>query len=357
MIGLATLLAVTSAWAGPYGSDFNKLVTALEVGGKSTKNLWKFQDPDFGATDFMLPQENAPWAGNYSPMKDGGIARRQDGNSANPQNLPTKEQVKRMSPKEIANLSPAEKMDILNGDFEYKITLHELNVRGPYRALQPAYWEGFCNGVRCAGFLTPEPVQTIEVVSPDGIKLKFLPSDLKGLAGASFFYIENENYVDIGKPTRGDQRGSNRPNFGVVYLTLKYYLAEMKQAFVIDMSLDSELWNETAAGFKMKQTPRQALTVQESIDFPNARHKVLVKIRLKTLGEVSVQRSNSPTKKSISQGKLLKETPMSGYLYLDREGKIIDGAWRDNTLDSSENHWRGVDFMWFAAGKGADAKF
>ncbi|MBC7369962.1 MAG: hypothetical protein H7326_00250 [Bdellovibrionaceae bacterium] len=358
LAGIACFISVSTASAGFYSNDFNSLVAALKVAGVSPEGLWQFQDPKLGKNEFTLPKKSAPWAGNYSPMMDGGIASRwQQGTYATPDTMPTRETAKRMTSKEIAKLSPSEKMDLLNGDYEYKITNHELYVRGPYRTLTPEFWEGFCNGVRCAGFLTPEPTRAIVMTNPDGIQIRFEPADLKALAGASFFYVQDENYVDIGKPSRGDERGSSRPNFGVVYLTLKFYLAEMQKAFVVDMSLDSQLWNETAAGYSLKQSDELQLTKAESLRYAGAVSKRFVKIRLKTLGEVSMDQSNRATKKSISKGEFLKETPMSGFIFLNKDGMIMDGDWRDVKNASAADFMRGIDFMWFSSGRGADADF
>ena len=365
VLSLVVMVAVSTANAGYYGNDFNRLIGALEVAGLNTQGLWKLQDPTLGKNEFILPQDAAPWAGNYFPMMNGGIAGRwKQGTYPDlDKSMPSRETAKRMSPKEIAKLSPAEKMDLWNGDYEYKITRHELNVRGPYRSLAPESWEGFCNGVRCAGILTPEPEKAIEVVNRDGIRIRFEPADLKALAGASFFYVEK--YADIGTPSRGTEFGAHRPNFGVIYLALKYNLAEMNQAFVVDMSLDSQLWNETAAGFKLVQGPKQQLSREEENKFPNATSKMLVKIRLKSLGEISMDQSNRSTKEQISKGKLVKETPMSGYLYLDSSGMIVEGQWREiaertQLVDGQVRKVpdaRGIDFAWFSNGRGADAQY
>ena len=81
-------------------------------------------------------------------------------------------------------------------------------------------WEGFCNGVRCAGINLPEPTHKIAVKNPDGIQVRFEPADLKALAAASYFYVEK--YSQLGSPTRVG-KAQDQPNAGAFDLALRYF--------------------------------------------------------------------------------------------------------------------------------------
>jgi hypothetical protein len=46
------------------------------------------------------------------------------------------------------------------------------------------------------------------------------------------------------------------------------------------------------------------------------------------------------------------ETPVSYTLYLDAQGKAIDGEW-----EAPNAELRGVDFAWFSSGRGMDSAY
>ncbi|MEO5666706.1 MAG: hypothetical protein ABIR96_01470, partial [Bdellovibrionota bacterium] len=167
---------------------------------------------EYGPSTTILSKDETPWAGNYFPMMNGGLANRwhlrkavektldmaEDGTQLSSDAVKAK--IKAMKPEELANLSPAEKMDIYSGNYDFRITKHELKARGPQRRSPPEDWEGFCNGMRAAGICQPEPRKPILVKNADGVEVPFDPSDVKGLAGASYFYTEK--YSAMGAPTR-----------------------------------------------------------------------------------------------------------------------------------------------------------
>jgi hypothetical protein len=354
LVSLLSLTVASSAFAAPtpYANDFNGLFQALEQSRFSTRELWDFQNPLVGPANFILPEKRAPWAGNYFAMYKGGIANRwqRDEHVRIDDHFPDAAEVARLTPQELNTLSPAEKYDLFVGDYKFSVTQHELIHRGPYRDMTPADWEGFCNGIRAAGFSVAEPTQAITVTNPDGIAIRFEPSDLKALAGASFFYADK--YSDLGRPSRGDNVSEAPPNAAAFDLTLRYYLATKKKAFVIDTHLGSEIWNESVIGYKRQVSAPQALNRAEQNQFgAKAVHKLVVNTELFTLGEIGIAESNGPTKKQVAEGKMHTVTPVEYTLYIDAEGKAFDGAW------TPTQSLRGVDFAWFTKGRGMDEHY
>lgn len=314
----------------------------------TSKLVESFLDPLKGPAEFRLTADKAPWAGNYYAMAEGGIASRWQVGEY-PFEALSKADVLKMSQEDLRKLSPVEKFDIYRGDYSFAATAHEMNNRGPLREMPVQMWEGFCNGVRCAGLNMAEPKYEVTVVNKDGVKVTFLPADLKALAGAAYFY--SEKYGQLGSPSQNGF-SEQRPNPAVFDLALRYHLAANQQGFVIDTHLGSEIWNETVVGYK-RSLREQELTSKEKQRFPKAVKKYAVEVVLDTLGEVDIQETNGPTKKDVANGKHLGSVVANYSLYVNAKGKAIDGLWWKTNTDYST---RGVDFVWFGGGEGTDSK-
>lgn len=328
--------------------DLHWYQRALEFTKLSSDGLQRHMDPRQGPASFRLNEQNAPWAGNYFPMNAGGIANRWLTGSQ-PNQLLTANQLDTMSTADQQKLSPVEKYDILMGFYDFRTTNHELQERGPLReGAPPQEWEGFCNGVRCAGVLLPEPLNAIEKVNPHGIVVRFEPADLKALAGASYFYTQN--YAQIGSPTR-EATAENQPNPAVFDMALRFGLAKHKKAFIIDSHLGDEIWNETVVGYQRTLSENTALTENERARYPGAIAKMDVRLILETLGEIAIAASNRPTTAGVASGALLEKVNTGYTLFLDKNNQAIDGQWHPSSGT------RGVDFAWFTSGRGADRKY
>lgn len=339
----------SNALAGTVQEDMQWLRSALKISRFSDSKLDLFLNPKKGSEKFRLSPERAPWAGNYFAMVEGGVANRwQDPSFKSHSKDMFQKPVAPLKAEEVAKLSPIEKYDYLLERKQQRATEHELVRRGPLREQKPQDWEGFCNGVRCAGILMKEPRFPVEVKKKDGSVVRFEPADLKALAGASYFYVEK--YAQIGSPTR-DGVAQAQPNAAVFDLTLRYFLAEKGKAFVIDSHLGTEVWNESVVGYERTMSAPQDLTLLEAAAHPTAVQKIQVDIQLETLGEVDIAETNKPTKKQVADGSLVSKIPVKYYLYLAKDGKIVDGAWINTGSE------KGVDFAWFAAGRGADRDY
>lgn len=349
---LLVCLAFSAPAFATFESDLGYLRNAFQLAGFGKTDLAPYLDPNHGTNQFRLSAQDAPWAGNYFPMTKGGIAHRWA--DPPPQDAKRKEQwlkqtdLGALSREEINRLSPAEKYDLWVGDKDLSVTRHELNHRGPLRPTPVKGWEGFCNGVRCAGINLPEPTSPITVKNPNGIEITFQPADLKALAGASYFYVEN--YAQIGAPS-GKGLAEAQPNPAVFDVALRAYLANNKKAFVIDSNLGPEIWNESVIGYKREVKRAAVSSLWRRFMSPGVHSVVRVNIQLETLGEVSIGNSNKPTKSAVADGKMMKVTQLSYLLYLDKNGRTIDGRWENGLLGSSQ---RGVDFAWFGTGRGTD---
>ena len=339
------LLISSSSMAGDFQQDLDQLKYATKFAKIQSDDLEKYLDPTKGPTSFRLSAKDAPWAGNYFPMKEGGVANRWQRGQF-PGAILKQQEVKDLSAAELATLSPIEKYDILSGDYDFKATDFELTRRGPQRNPPAAEWEGFCNGVRCAGFLLPEPRFPVEATNADGVRVTFQPADLKALAGVSYFYVEK--YAGLGSPSRNAQKGGDQPNPAIFDMALRYNLAKRRKAFVVDSNLTSEIWNETVVGYEREVGEETKINAKESRKYPGAVAKRTIKLRLETLGEVDMSDSNKPTRANVAEGAHLQEIKAVYSLYIGADGRAVDGVWHRSDSD------RGVDFAWFAGGKGTD---
>jgi hypothetical protein len=281
-------------------------------------------------------------------MLDGGIAQRWTEGKP-PAAILNKNEYMKLSPEARKKLSPVEKYDVLLGLYDFRTTDHEMNFRGPFRQGSKIQdWEGFCNGVRCAGIMMPEPKFPVERTNPRGETVVFQPADLKALAGASYFYTEE--YAQIGSPSR-EGRAENPPNAAVFDLVLRYGIGTANKSFIVDSHLGKQIWNESVVGYKRTLSPIMDLTDNEQNEYPDAVKKVKVELILETLGEIEIKDSNKATKAQVANGSLLKTIEGKYTLYLDRDGRAVEGKWVKGSKI------RGIDFAWFVGGKGADKHY
>ena len=99
-----------------------------------------------------LTDDRLAWSETYWPHNKGGIAYRW--NHPDPQpfkyRLHTKEELLKMSPEQLGQLSPSELYDISKGDYNYTLTNQILKV---YAKPGDLWWEGICHGWALAASL------------------------------------------------------------------------------------------------------------------------------------------------------------------------------------------------------------
>jgi len=140
-----------------------------------------------------------PWSDNYWESDLGGISLRwhtlttaqldpdlSDHLSVNKTPLfnyvpPTLDQLKSMSQADLTNLSPAEKYDILMGNYDYPTVYSERKRTSP----DMEDWQGICHGWVPAAIQIDEP-KPYTATNSDGVSIPFGSSDIKGLL--SYYY-------------------------------------------------------------------------------------------------------------------------------------------------------------------------
>jgi|GEM_PF-1580063 len=310
-----------------------------EVSKREFKTLMKSAA---GKTTGTLSESKAPWAANYLPWKSGGVARRFGPDLGLP--APGKvalEDVKTMSRSELSRLSPIEKFDILEGNLDFRATKHELTLRGKSTPGVES-WEGFCNGMRAAGALAPEPIRTVERTVNFGgasVIVQFSPRDLKALLGVSYFYVEDSKYGQAGK--------NQAPvNPGTLDIALRGLIGTDKTSFFVDVNTSEEIWNEAVVGFDRDAGPLRKLVDSDRAP-TGAETRQNVHTTLYLLGEARLDQMNKATRELVSKrsSRFVREVKVKYVLFLNKDGTIVDARWSSPAVDS----------IWFAAGRGADA--
>jgi hypothetical protein len=278
----------------------------------------------------------AGWTDSYWPTYQGGIAHRWNSETANDfrYESPTKEQVRGMKLAEIAALSPAEKFDIIMGEFEYPTVKSEWK-----RTHESAEtWEGLCHGWAPAVLHFDEP-KAVLVTSRDGIPVPMGSSDIKALLTYVDARLNPSPVRWIGTRCNTDlqahpeSRNSNAckdTNSGSFHVVISNEIGINKKGFVADIERGFQVWNQPITGY-------QARVLQEKKPSPTAASSAVKELDMEVRIDYTIESSAQweaadPTSSFF--------TSSETYLYsieLDANGRIVGGEWE------SENR---PDFLW-----------
>jgi hypothetical protein len=370
IVPLLVLASMASAHADSWNKDNhpNKLA---KVTGKAIVT-------DFSKLPMRAKLSNIHlgWSDTYWPSMKGGIAYRWN-SEPNPENFKykffSKEEVSKLSTAELEGLSPAEKLDIYNGNYNYPVTKKILSMYTP----KDAWWEGICHGWSPAAINHAEP-KRVDLKNKDGVVVPFGSTDVKGLL--SFYYAEVHKtnvYTRIGDrcKAKGKVPGEAWPedriqtppsareansekcigvNPGAFHLTLANIIGLQDRGFVADVDRYADVWNQPIVGFnseiletitpsaaQMSKGIAKLLKVKTSMTY--GEEAVLLDPESAEDAEEAGTVSMDPVTGTDAQNYLSRE-----YIYLlelDVAGKIVGGSWL------SEGR---PDFLWM---KGAATKF
>lgn len=305
------------------------------------------------------------WSETYWPSNKGGIAYRWSHPDPQPfrYKLHTRAELLQMNFQQLSQLSPAEMYDITMGDYNYTLTKKTLS-RFTSRDL---WWEGICHGWAQAATNYPEPAAVI-VTNPDGIKVPFGSSDVKGLLamheaynyGGKFSFTGRRCKVNGKVQGEGDERDANpNPpspelantpdckdvNAGAFHLVLTNMIGIHGRGFVADIDRFNDVWNQPVTDYQTSVVGEEA--VSEFDRAQGVARKVRVSTKF-TYGEelkfytpeiAATGARNFVSKKPVT-GTPHQEFRHKQYEYileLDATGKVIGGEWLTETRP---------DFLW-----------
>ena len=235
-------------------------------------------------------------------------------------------------------------------------------------------WERLCHAWAHA-ILQYESPQNVVVTNPDGIEIPFGASDIKALltynlhhneslAGTKFLGSRCELNVDHlteqlqnGKITQAEYRKQYRSilktsacadtNAGAFHITLANQIALMDEGFVVDVTRDSEVWNQGVYSFE-SEVLRESKKVLKSSAKGTVK-RIFLKTTMKYVNEISFS----------WQGEVASEDQPEGikvyhyWLELDAQNEIVGGEWAKpkeipnqlEKVDADEKDDR-PDFLW-----------
>ncbi len=286
---------------------------------------------------FKLPMSGSAaqgtkfWSGDYWPLNKGLINQRWNAARNFSRSSPDRETLLKMSEKEIAQLSPAEKFDLLNGRYEYPLR-REVET---FSNTDAKSWEGICHGWAPASMNHQEPSPKT-LINPDGVAIPFGSADIKAIVSYYYAYPYQVNDThQVGRRCEHtrvttDDECQQDLNAGAFHIVLANKLGLEKTGFIADMDRYKEVWNHPLISYSSEVTNEGGSRLRSA---PGTFRTV--KVRTKILFADETRNYWHVTSGTNQQS--IKEATFDYVLEINRQGEIIGGMWRSV---------RRPDFLW-----------
>lgn len=286
----------------------------------------------------VVSELKKPWSDSYWPNYRGGLAWRWS--SPNPGDfktyaMPSKEQFQKMSMRQRLELSPAEKYDILTGNWTFPLVDYERKRNNA----SDEKWRGLCNGWAAAAALYREP-RPVVVKNPEGIDVPFGASDIKALLALYMAQFADggvrmvgarcntqpkanwEKTGDTGFPIGLSECQDVNP--GSFHLILANYVGEWGQPMVGDLVNGAEVWNYPVYEYKSYILGEQPPTPGKAAPGTVRELKIQSDVRLK----IEIDPPNMHNFNETGQQDVGDHYVSYQYtLELNAGGEIIGGEW------------------------------
>lgn len=291
-------------------------------------------DPDFERRWAALPlsgtTERIPWTDTYWPKNKGGISHRWRVDQAHTYRSPSKEEVLKMPEGQVADLSPAEKYDLLVANYTYPLTTAVMSANQPK---EPS-WQGYCHGWAPASIHFREP-RPLVMTNQDGLRIRFGSSDIKAL----LTYFQGEVirsqwgvlHHPFSKTTRALGGGCSNSlagnpgcydsNPGAFHIVMANMIGMRRQGFVIDAVNNYEKWNQPVHTYQTRELLRRK---------PSARAASSAVSEILVRSAVTYTQEIDPTWEPVlgTPGHHNTEVTYHYTLELDKDGIIVGGQWQ-----------------------------
>lgn len=325
IFALLSIFSVSSAWSVAWEGHSSPLIL-------DEKMLLNFDD---SITSGSLKDQRLGWPAHHWSNFRGGIAYRWS--AANPQNytyrLNTLSDLKQMESHLINELSPAEKFDIFNSDYNYSLVKSEFKRTSPYEST----WHGICHGYAPAAINHPEPA-TVTVTNAEGVEIKFYSSDVSALMSLFYANSAKSRVRFVGRRCRYNEgqirwwakKACEGLNAGTFHVALVNKLGIQGEGFVVDLERYSEVWNHVPTSFN---------SYYRNLSGPGENSAP------GTVSRVQVETVVSYGADIVPKFDPVLNTENADYIYqtyeyyldLDEDGMIIGGDWISETRP---------DFIW-----------
>lgn len=263
-----------------------------------------------------VSEDKTPWSDEYWARNKGGIAYRwQTKETPYRYDLIKRSEIKDLTEEQIKKLSPAEKFDLLRGDYRFPLTKNVTKKNDPSRP----DWEGICNGWSLAAIHHPQ-AKPITLKNKYGLSIPFGASDVHALY--SYFYAKKK--IGGGSKLMGQRCRSNAStpscedvNAGAFHLVLTNLIGLKSKSFVVDVDQKAEVWNQPAHSYSSE-------IVDEREPSSDAAPGTVKEVRMRTYFSYVLEADSS------WQGRknpLKKRVLYTYWLELDANDQIIGGSW------------------------------
>jgi hypothetical protein len=274
--------------------------------------------------------------------------------------------------------SPSEKYDLLLGDYKFTLT-NKLKDEGKIIAKDYGgdipTWFGICHGWAPAAYLFDNPKRPVNVTSPNGIKFRFLPDDIKALASLFIAnaYVHTNFVGDICRVFKPKKPVSDSEtdlfldprchaiNPGTYITVLGNQVGKEGKNLVFDPDSDPEIWNQPVNAYEMRyfnlltdDFSSDPNDVKIPLDFirrskdkflnflarqADWKTKYVVGVYVNCTYAIETQPSH--TEKTLPN--VNKTSTSVGAIELDENDNIIGGEWKTNSHPNfmwkyDENH-------------------
>ncbi len=300
-----------------------------------------------------------PWSDTYWPSYQGGIANRwlNDVSHRDGVQRPWKYGARKVNdanrfkrdPSRLNYLSPAERFDVLNGDYNYSLLEIERKRVGKFRDMNDEQrkensWEGICHGWAAAAGHHAEP-SPVTVRNRDGVEVPFRRSDITALL--SWYYANR--YVPsrmLGSRCERDVRELSAgevsdilgrdpkcrdTNAGAFHLVLLNQIGVKKESFIADVDRSYQVWNQPIYGYNTQYVGEQA-------PGPRAAFGTVKEILVRT--RMGYTQEMAPSAQPYGEGQEIRTKDYQYTLEINADGEVIGGEWM------SEDR---PDFLWTTA--------
>ncbi len=266
------------------------------------------------------------WSGDYWPLNKGLINQRWNASPNFSFPSPSLTLARSMSQPELAQLSPAEKFDLLNGRYYYPLKQEVIKNSNP----QALSWEGICHGWAPAAMNHNEPTPKV-LKNRDGIIIPFGSSDIKGIL--SYFYAYAHRVPNTYQVGRRCESNNCYPdlNAGAFHIVLTNKIGLDKTGFIADVAANQEVWNHPIISYEAVVTNESRGARADSA--PGTKRTVTFNTKINYLDE-SDNSWNTVLGTNLQR---ITTVRLSYMLEINVYGQVIGGEWRSQ---------KKPDFLW-----------
>ena len=316
---------------------------------------------DYVAHFYTLPASGRlkinPFTGHYWPNQQGGTSYRWSWDKAPNDRarftypILSREQV--FSLADLSYLSPTEKYEIYNGDYNFPITQQERTETEVMTRTDIPRWFGKCHAWAPAAYTYLSP-GSFSTKSKDGLKLDFGASDIQGLltlflhqSKSYSYFVSRRCNIDerevLDRLNRGEISRSEYDaimnsaecqgiNAGSMHIILANLISLRNMPFVADVDRWAAVWNQPVYGYDSIVVETRTSNFKTPFA-PGTKKAVLVETQMFYTREIGHMWERVVTPTRDSEG-------IKQYRYwveLDQNDNIIGGTW-----ESEER----PDFFW-----------